>query len=50
MSSKLDPWGRVLQEYYPQGIHRAIRLPGQYHDRETGLYYNLHRYYDPVDC
>jgi RHS repeat-associated protein len=22
-------------------------LPGQYHDRETGLYYNYHRYYDP---
>src|SRR5690606_36874379 len=24
-----------------------IRLPGQYHDTETGLYYNRHRYYDP---
>jgi RHS repeat-associated protein len=22
-------------------------LPGQYHDRETNLYYNRHRYYDP---
>lgn len=22
-------------------------MPGQYHDRETGLYYNRHRYYDP---
>ncbi|WP_313771636.1 RHS repeat-associated core domain-containing protein [Enterobacter mori] len=22
-------------------------LPGQYEDRETGLFYNLHRYYDP---
>src|SRR5258708_11694440 len=21
---------------------------GQHHDRETGLYYNRHRYYDPV--
>ncbi|WP_343741017.1 RHS repeat-associated core domain-containing protein, partial [Delftia tsuruhatensis] len=38
----------VLQEYNPQGIHQAIRLPGQHHDRETGLYYNRHRYYDPV--
>jgi RHS repeat-associated protein len=24
-----------------------LRLPGQYHDAETGLHYNLHRYYDP---
>ena len=24
-----------------------LRFPGQYHDRETGLHYNLHRYYDP---
>lgn len=24
-----------------------LRLPGQYEDAETGLYYNKHRYYDP---
>jgi len=24
-----------------------IRQPGQYYDRETGLYYNYYRYYDP---
>jgi RHS repeat-associated protein len=24
------------------------RLPGQYHDQETGLHYNHHRYYDPT--
>jgi RHS repeat-associated protein len=25
----------------------SLRLPGQYEDAETGLYYNDHRYYDP---
>lgn len=25
-----------------------LRFPGQYHDPETGTYYNLHRYYDPT--
>ncbi|MGP3978919.1 putative T7SS-secreted protein [Streptomyces sp. 8N114] len=25
-----------------------LRFPGQYHDPETGLHYNLHRYYDPA--
>jgi len=25
-----------------------LRLPGQYADKETGLYYNDHRYYDPA--
>ncbi|WP_455569150.1 RHS repeat-associated core domain-containing protein [Streptomyces iakyrus] len=27
--------------------HTPLRFPGQYHDTETGLHYNHHRYYDP---
>ncbi|WP_179285356.1 putative T7SS-secreted protein [Streptomyces sp. NBS 14/10] len=27
--------------------HTPLRFPGQYHDPETGLHYNLFRYYDP---
>ncbi|TVT26320.1 type IV secretion protein Rhs [Amycolatopsis rhizosphaerae] len=25
-----------------------LRFPGQYHDSETGLHYNFHRYYEPA--
>ncbi|MCS4294221.1 RHS repeat-associated protein [Comamonas sp. BIGb0152] len=46
-AARLDPWGNVLDEYDPHGIGQPMRLPGQIHDLETGLYYNRHRYYDP---
>ena len=29
-------------------ITNNLHGPGQYHDAETGLYYNLNRYYDPA--
>uniref|UniRef100_UPI00146FC1D1 RHS repeat-associated core domain-containing protein n=1 Tax=Azovibrio restrictus TaxID=146938 RepID=UPI00146FC1D1 len=28
-------------------IHQPLRFQGQYHDEETGLHYNRHRFYDP---
>ena len=46
-AAKYDPWGNIEEEFNPHGIEQNIRLPGQHHDRETGLYYNRHRYYDP---
>ncbi|QFG20432.1 RHS repeat-associated core domain-containing protein [Actinomadura sp. WMMB 499] len=27
-----------------------LRMPGQYHDPETGLHYNFRRYYDPANA
>ena len=46
-AARLDPWGNVEQEYNPESIDQPIRLPGQHQDKDTGLYYNRHRYYDP---
>ena len=46
-AAKLDPWGNVTEEFNPDNISQSIRLPGQHHDKDTGLYYNRHRYYDP---
>ncbi|WBB59502.1 DUF6531 domain-containing protein [Streptomyces sp. WMMC500] len=30
------------------GVECPLRFPGQYHDAETGLHYNRHRYYEPA--
>ncbi|CAL9423274.1 putative T7SS-secreted protein [Streptomyces sp. enrichment culture] len=35
-------WTRTSSAYTP------LRFPGQYYDPETGLHYNLFRYYDPA--
>ena len=44
-------WGKLLSERDVQlaGHAQNLRMQGQYLDRETGLHYNLFRYYDP-DC
>jgi RHS repeat-associated protein len=44
---ELDPWGNVLNEFNPKNIDQPIRMQGQQVDRESGLFYNRHRYYDP---
>ena len=44
-----NAWGKLLQEYRYQvaGHDQNLRMQGQYLDRETGLHYNLFRYFDP---
>ncbi|SFF38518.1 RHS repeat-associated core domain-containing protein [Phytobacter palmae] len=42
-------WGKLLHESIPQetGYAQNLGMQEQYLDRETGLHYNLFRYYDP---
>ena len=47
-AARVGPWGGVIAEYSPENLEQPIRLPGQHEDSESGLYYNRHRYYDPI--
>ncbi|EZC01881.1 hypothetical protein BY71_12045, partial [Escherichia coli O157:H7 str. K2324] len=47
-SGKYDEWGNQLNEENPHHLHQPYRLPGQQYDKESGLYYNRNRYYDPL--
>jgi RHS repeat-associated protein len=38
------PFGEIYNELIAP-VSNEVRFPGQYHDRETDLYYNWHRYY-----
>ena len=44
-------WGEVTEQRSDwarqKGLTNPLRFQGQYHDHETGLHYNRHRYYDP---
>ena len=46
--AEYDAWGNLLRESNPHNLTQLIRLPGQQYDEESGLYYNRHRYYDPL--
>ncbi|MEY7016468.1 RHS repeat-associated core domain-containing protein, partial [Escherichia coli] len=46
--AEYDEWGNQLSEDNPHQLQQLIRLPGQQYDEESGLYYNRHRYYDPL--
>lgn len=50
-SAQYKAWGSAIEQLSPaahqQGLTNPIRFMGQYHDHETGLHYNRHRYYDP---
>jgi RHS repeat-associated protein len=47
---RFSTWGMTGQESSSgfQSVPQNLRFQGQYLDRETGLHYNLFRYYDPV--
>ncbi|MGU4534952.1 RHS repeat-associated core domain-containing protein, partial [Escherichia coli] len=47
-SAVYDEWGNQLNEENPHHLHQPYRLPGQQYDKESGLYYNRNRYYDPL--
>jgi len=50
-TAQYDPFGKATVNEDPDGDGNAItfnvRMPGQYEDVETGLYYNGYRYYSP---
>ncbi|WP_081053366.1 RHS repeat-associated core domain-containing protein, partial [Burkholderia territorii] len=50
-SARYQAWGEarevISEAARKAGIANPLRFAGQYFDRETGLHYNRHRYYDP---
>ncbi|WP_230961613.1 RHS repeat-associated core domain-containing protein, partial [Burkholderia stagnalis] len=51
-SARYKAWGEarevIGEAARKAGIVNPLRFAGQYFDRETGLHYNRHRYYDPT--
>jgi len=46
--AEYNEWGNQLNENNPHNVTQNIRLPGQQYDEESGLHYNRHRYYEPL--
>lgn len=50
-SAQYKAWGEVQEKLSEwalgEWLTNPLRFQGQYHDHETGLHYNRHRYYDP---
>ncbi|WP_434779533.1 RHS repeat-associated core domain-containing protein [Neisseria sp. Ec49-e6-T10] len=44
--AKYQTWGKVAEEHNLHQGHQPFRFQNQYYDAETGLHYNLMRYYD----
>lgn len=44
--ARYKAWGTLFQEY-SKIIGQPLRFQGQYEDKETGLYFNRSRFYDP---
>jgi RHS repeat-associated protein len=44
---KSSLWGKPMPAA-PGAVTTPLRFPGQYADAETGLHYNVYRYYDPA--
>ncbi|MBT2772621.1 hypothetical protein J7J47_10300, partial [Halomonas sp. ISL-60] len=42
-----DDWAAVKNQRAVRNVAQPIRFQGQWHDEESGLYYNRHRYYEP---
>jgi len=48
-SAKYNAYGKLtrLQHGGGEQLEQPLRFQGQYHDAESGLHYNRHRYYNP---
>lgn len=46
-AQEFDAWGNA-QNTATTAFDMPLRLAGQQYDPETGLHYNIHRYFDPA--
>ncbi|MFL6606803.1 MAG: RHS repeat domain-containing protein, partial [Pseudomonas sp.] len=48
-AARYNGYGKLTELRHGDGkrVEQPLRFQGQYHDRESGLHYNRHRYYNP---